>query len=407
MKNNTTKKFDIYEMITERVIAQMEKGQIPWKQPWFNVNDGAFSRATGKCYSLLNQCILGNNHEYVTWDDVKKEKGKVKKGAHQKQIVFWTTLTKTEKDKDGNEKEITFPFLKYYNVFDIEDTDLKPTERKVGKAEDNAKAEDIVKDYLNRSGVKLTRTRNSNEAFYSPITDKITIPCKKQFDLTSEYYSTLFHEMTHSTGHKSRLNRISDTASFGNEEYSKEELVAELGAASLVNYCGIEMPKSFKNSVAYLQSWLKALKNDKKLIVKATGQAQKAMNLILNITTEKSKSDKQSTKPSKQPTSSVTEKPTKTGKIEQPKKPEKIEKVASKADMKKRIKDGQRLYVKYTKNPTWKEIVGVERAITYGQSNAVMVQTSWLLYNDIDVKDGKLTYKANKDVQADVYAKVA
>lgn len=288
-------KFDIYEMITERVIAQMEKGEIPWKKPWFNVNDGAFSHRDGRCYSLLNQIMLGDDHEYVTMKEIKNEKGKLKKGSKSKQVVFWSVFKKTVTDKDGNEVEKTFPILRYYNVFDIADTEgLKPRERKVGTAEEVPKAEQVVKDYISRSGVTLHRKINSSEAFYSPLLDSITVPCKKQYDVTSEYYSTLFHEMTHSTGHPSRLARfnIDGTASaFGGEDYSKEELVAELGAASLTNYCGLEVPESFNNSVAYLENWLKALKDDKRLIVSATSRAQKAVNLILNVKPEKEQAD--------------------------------------------------------------------------------------------------------------------
>ena len=290
-----TQKFDIYQMVTDRILEQMEKGVIPWKQPWFNVNDGAFSHTSGKCYSLLNQCMLGDDHEYITYKEIKKENGKLKKDAPKKQVVFWTvgqTAVRDEngnvvKNEDGSDKMKTFPILRYYTVYDIADTEgIKPREKREGKAKNSRKAENVVKNYIRRSGVKLVRNKTSNEAFYSPRTDSITIPMMKQFDETSQYYSTLFHEMTHSTGHKSRLNRLEEPAAFGSESYSREELVAELGAASLTNYCGIENTASFKNSTAYLENWLHALKDDKKLIITASGRAQKAVNLILNIKDE-------------------------------------------------------------------------------------------------------------------------
>ena len=289
------KKFDIYEMVTQRVIAQMEKGEIPWKKPWFNVNDGAFSHRDGRCYSMLNQIALGDNHEYVTFKEIKAEHGKLKKGSKAKYVFYWNFFKVTDTDKDGNEVEHTVPFLKYYMVFDIADTEgLKPRERKVGTAEEVPEAEKVVKEYIKRSGVKLTRSRTSNEAYYSPLADSITVPCKKQYDITAEYYSTLFHEMTHSTGHPSRLARFNTdgtVSAFGSEDYSKEELVAELGAASLTNYCNLEVPESFNNSVAYLENWLTALKNDKKLIVSATSKAQKAINFILGISPEKAQAE--------------------------------------------------------------------------------------------------------------------
>ena len=103
----------------------------------------------------------------------------------------------------------------------------------------------------------------------------------EQFPELAEYYSTAFHEVTHSTGHRSRLNRLKTTAHFGNEDYSKEELIAEIGAAALVNYTGLETGKTLKNSAAYIQSWLRALKNNKRLIVGASAAAQKAVDFIL------------------------------------------------------------------------------------------------------------------------------
>ena len=103
----------------------------------------------------------------------------------------------------------------------------------------------------------------------------------KQFAETAEYYSTAFHELTHSTGHHSRLNRLEKFTFFGTEAYSKEELVAEIGAAALVNAAGLETASSFRNSTAYIQNWLSVLKNDKRFIVSAAGKAEKAVNLIL------------------------------------------------------------------------------------------------------------------------------
>ena len=117
--------------------------------------------------------------------------------------------------------------------------------------------------------------------FYTPSADSITLPHMAQFTATAEYYSTAFHELTHSTGHQSRLNRLEKVAFLGTEAYSKEELVAEIGAAALVNAAGLETASSFRNSAAYVQNWLSVLKNDKRFIVSASGKAEKAVNLIL------------------------------------------------------------------------------------------------------------------------------
>lgn len=120
-----------------------------------------------------------------------------------------------------------------------------------------------------------------DNAFYSPLTDSVTLPLLEQFSETAEYYSTAFHELVHSTGHVSRLDRLDKTAYFGNEAYSKEELIAEIGSAALVNHAGIETSASFRNSAAYIQGWLEVLKGDKRFIVSAAGKAEKAVDLIL------------------------------------------------------------------------------------------------------------------------------
>ena len=116
---------------------------------------------------------------------------------------------------------------------------------------------------------------------YRPSTDEVVLPIRKQFMSTTEYYSTVFHELTHSTGHASRLNRLTQAAFFGSEDYSKEELVAEIGAAALVNHVGLETSNSIRNSAAYIQNWLKVLRDDKRFIVSASGRAEKAVSLIL------------------------------------------------------------------------------------------------------------------------------
>ena len=188
------------------------------------------------------------------------------------------------KTKDTGEKK-TVPLLKYYSVFHISQcpgmksrfassvpahSDLQPDKR----------AEQILQDYIDRSGVKLKK-QQSNKAYYSPARDEIVIPEISQFTDKAEYYSTAYHEAVHSTGHPTRLNRISDIAQFGSETYSKEELTAELGASYLVNAAGLETPSSFRNSASYIKNWLSVLKDDKRFIVSAAGKAEKAVAMIL------------------------------------------------------------------------------------------------------------------------------
>jgi len=278
-------KFDIYEAVTDRIISELEKGVIPWERPWTGVQDGAVSHVSGKPYSFLNQMLLGKPGEWLTFNQCKAEGGNVRKGAKARMVVFWKPNFREEQDaKTGETIVKNFPLLRYYNVFHIDDCEgIKPrlkAEELPRTAEPIEAAEAVKADYLSRSGVKLIH-EEGNRAFYRPATDSITLPVMEQFREAAEYYSTAFHEMIHSTGHKSRLNRITSPAAFGSEEYSKEELVAEIGAAALCNSIGIETASSFRNSAAYIQSWLKALKDDKKLIVSASSKAEKAFHLVM------------------------------------------------------------------------------------------------------------------------------
>lgn len=273
-------KTNIYEEITNRIIAELEKGNIPWHKPWVAAG-AAVSHTTGKSYSLLNQLILGRPGEYITFRQCKDEGGHVKRGAKASYVVFWKPLK--VKDEDTEEEKTVF-MLRYYNVFHIDDCEgIKPRHSAlpVKPAQPHQVAQQLMDDYIDREGIAL-EIGPSDRAFYRPSADMISLPSMEQFSKTEEFYSTAFHEMTHSTGHETRLNRLSKTAAFGTETYSKEELVAEIGAATLVNRVGLETEASFTNSASYVQSWLRALKNDKRLIVSAAGKAEKAVDFILH-----------------------------------------------------------------------------------------------------------------------------
>ena len=273
---------DIYSEVTTRIIEEMEQGIIPWQKPWIS-NGKAVSHATGKAYSLLNQLMLGRPGEYLTFKQCQAAGGKVKKGAKSSMVVFWKWIEQ-EDEETGETKEV--PFLRYYNVFHIDQCEGITAKHTTETAfPDGAEvleaAQEIVYDYLGRTGVKLSHTEG-DQAFYRPSSDEVVLPIRRQFVSTAEYYSTVFHELTHSTGHPSRLNRLARPSFFGTEDYSKEELVAEIGAATLVNHVGLETGSSIRNSAAYIQNWLKVLKDDKHFIVSAAGRAEQAVNLILN-----------------------------------------------------------------------------------------------------------------------------
>lgn len=276
---------DLYQTITDRIIAELENGVIPWERPYTGCGEGPFSGTTGKPYSILNQMLLRKPGAWFTWNEIQKRGGRVRKGEKASFVVFWKSVKVSEVDSaTGEVKEKLVPMLRYYQVFHADQCEgLKLDELpKVSEVEESPTALKVIADYIaHNAPLRLENEALSNRAYYSPAEDKIVVPSVRQFSEQGEYYSTVFHEMTHSTGHKSRLDRLSSPAHFGDESYSKEELVAEIGSAILCNLTGTESKKSFRNSAAYVQSWLRALRNDKKMIVQASGQASKAVDYIL------------------------------------------------------------------------------------------------------------------------------
>lgn len=279
---------NVYELVTNRIIEQLENNIVPWEKPWSGTLDGAFNRVSKKPYSILNQMLLKYDGEYASFKQWKDLGGHIRKGEKSEIVVFWKMYPIKEKQDDGTEIIKTIPLLKYIKVFHISQVDgVEPLKQKVTHdIEPIDKAEKILNDYWNRENITIEHVKG-DKAFYSPMFDKIQLPLFEQFKQSEEYYSTAFHESIHSTMKTSRCNRQEDrkgkVVSFGSEEYSKEELVAEVGSAQLMNIVGIETTKSFRNSTAYIQSWLKVLRNDNKFIVSASSKAEKAVNYILGI----------------------------------------------------------------------------------------------------------------------------
>ncbi len=273
---------DIFSAVTDRIIAALEAGTIPWKQPWSGGSGGCISYSTGRPYSLLNHLLLGNRSgEYITYKQCVKAGGYVRRGEKSSMVVFWKPFEETDPDTGEIIKRF---YLRYYNVFHVSQCEgIQPrwaVSVRLPVLKPDAAADAVIQDYIARSGVKLTITQSSR-AFYRPSTDEVVVPQLSQYREVSEYYSTIAHELAHSTGHPTRLNRITDVAAFGSESYSKEELVAELASAFILNACGLETAASFSNSAAYIDGWLSALKNDRRLMVYASGAAEKAAQLIL------------------------------------------------------------------------------------------------------------------------------
>jgi antirestriction protein ArdC len=272
----------IYEMVTNKIIEKLEAGIIPWRKPWTG-QALAVNWKTQKAYRGINTMLLDAG-EYATFKQITEAGGKVKKGAKSEIVVFWKFL---EKENEQGETE-NIPMLRYYRVFNIA-TQVTGLESKRGEIatythDKKEECENILKGYMGRPDF----TYKNDGAYYTPLTDKVNMPPMKHFPKLEEYYSTFFHELIHSTGHEDRLKRegVTGTIRFGSETYSKEELVAELGAQMLCSIAGINNEPIIDNSASYIGSWLKKLKDDKTLLIKAGGQAQKAVDHILGITWE-------------------------------------------------------------------------------------------------------------------------
>lgn len=269
---------NVYAEVTERIIKQMEQGQIPWQQPWVG-KYSIVSHATGKPYSILNQFLLGKPGEYATFKQIKDEGGHVKKGAKAKFVVFWKIL---ERKNEQDEIE-TIPFLKHSCVFSLDDCEgVKAKYIEEGKKFDNKPieaAQNVFESYIKRENIKLEYGEGG--AFYRPSADLINLPAFDTFISAEAFYDTAFHEAAHSTGASNRLNRKGIVEHHGRTEYSKEELIAEISACSLMHMLGIETKETFRNNAAYIQNWLEALQNDIHMLVNASSAASKAVDFII------------------------------------------------------------------------------------------------------------------------------
>ena len=279
---------NVYEMVTERIIEQLESGVIPWQKPWTGSKNGAYNRVSMKPYSILNQMLLQHSGEYATFKQWTEAGGHIKNGAKSEIVSFWKIQLIEEEEDDGTKVKKQIPMLRYYHVFHISQVDgVEPKEKiELQELELIEEAERVKREYMDREHLKIYE-KITDKAFYTPTFDYIEIPCKEQYKNVEEFYSTLFHEMIHSTGYYKRLNRLESGASagFGSETYSKEELTAEIGSAMILNRLGIETDRTFSNSTAYIQNWLRVLRNDNKFIISASSKSEKAVKYIFNENT--------------------------------------------------------------------------------------------------------------------------
>ena len=279
-----TKKFDIYQMVTDLIIQRLEAGVVPWQMPW--KSSGALPRnmVSKKAYRGFNFWYLLSfgfeNPLFLTFNQVKQLGGSIIKGSKSYQVIFWKL--REYKQKDGTSEEI--PMLRYYRVFHIDCVEgIDPAKIPADESHDHefdpvAECEQLIEFWEDSPTIELNKAR----ACYIPSLDKIEMPNPRNFFGNDLYYNVLFHEAIHSTGHKKRLNRHEKFPDhrFSSHDNSQEELVAEMGAAYLCGICGIQT-RTIDNSAAYIQSWLNKLKNDNKFVIQAASYAQRAVDYIL------------------------------------------------------------------------------------------------------------------------------
>ncbi len=275
----------VYDIITDRIIEQLEKGTIPWHKPWKAGHESlAMNFVSKNAYKGINS-IMTNFQDYdspywATFLQIKKAGGTVTKGQKSTPVIFWKFLEK--ENKDGEVDKI--PMLKYFNIFNLDQTTGIDYEKPSEELKTPFEQIQTCTEVLYNKPPGMPRVEHvENRAYYAPKRDIINMPKKEAFDSEQSYYAVLFHEMIHSTGHEIRLNRdgIVDNKHFGSETYCKEELVAEFGACFLNGHSGI-LNHTLDNSTAYIQGWLKQLKKDNKLVISAASKAQKAADYILN-----------------------------------------------------------------------------------------------------------------------------
>lgn len=283
------KNADIYQAITDRIIEGLKRGKIAWRKTWKGADGFPKNFVSKKAYRGANVLVLWftmmecgySSPFFLTFKQCQKLGGKIKKGAKSQLVIYWQWLQKDtgEKNKDGTARIKRIPLLKYYRVFNIEQTEgieYKTNDTQTPEFKQIENAERIIEQYKDRPPVKHVQQR----AYYSPSEDYINMPKPETFEGEPEYYGTLFHELTHSTGHKDRLNREDMAGFFGDENYSREELTAEIGTAFLCALTGISNEKLEENQQAYINGWIRQLENDPKMIVLASARAQKAVDYM-------------------------------------------------------------------------------------------------------------------------------
>lgn len=275
-------KRDVYQSVTDSIIALLERELPPWRKPWTDSKsiDSAlpFNASTGRHYNGINVPLLWGQAQgmgyatngWLTYKQAQACGGHVRKGEKGTLVVFWKFLER--EDENGNQK--TIPMARGYTVFNVEQ--CADVDTKAGTVPEPVEPDNVISW---AQSVGATVRHGGNRACYVPSQDFIQLPRPEQFASRELYHATALHELTHWTGHKSRLDRAFGSR-FGTEAYAFEELIAEMGAAFLCASIGVQNVP-LEDHASYLRSWLKILKQDKRAIFTAARHAQKASDFCL------------------------------------------------------------------------------------------------------------------------------
>jgi antirestriction protein ArdC len=273
------------EIVTDRILTLMELGEIPWARPWRGDAHAPRNAVSNRSYSGINAFLLTmanySNNRFVTFKQALELGGNVKKGQHGWPVIYVKQLSVEDKNT-GELKEI--PFCKHYTIFNVSQCENLPEKfNEPVQVADNPvipTCAEVAQNMPNRPEI----VHGFNQAAYCRGTDQVEMPSLDQFNSSEEYYDTVFHELAHATSHQSRIGRFQPGVmnKFGSKEYGKEELIAEITAAALCHEAQI-FDKVERNTTAYLQGWIKKIREDKTSLISAARQAERAADYILNV----------------------------------------------------------------------------------------------------------------------------
>lgn len=290
-------KANCYDQVTNRIIDLLESGVIPWRRTWGQYGL-AKNYATNRLYHGINALLLNlTGHPipyFLTWNQIKKRNGKVKAGSKAQQVYYYNRIYRNGSDEKISEEEARWlkaqnqevkvrSFLRYYNVFNVGDVERIDFEFPEVELHNNEKIESCEAIMSSMKDPPEFKYIDGNRLFYDPANDYINLPPLENFESAEAYYNGLFHEVSHWTGHQSRLNRpsIADNHAFGSPGYAKEELIAEISSAFVCGMVGIDRVEVTENTTAYIDGWLKVLREENTFILKVASEAQKSANFIL------------------------------------------------------------------------------------------------------------------------------